>query len=190
MSENYKILDMINSPADLKGLTKNEILSLSEELREFIIESVSQTGGHLAAGLGTVDITIALHYVYDTPRDILVWDIGHQCYPHKILTGRKNLMPSLRKKDGISGFLKRDESEYDSFGAGHSSTSISAAVGYEIASRLNKQNNKIIAIIGDGGLTAGMAFEALGHAGGIKSNILVILNDNEMSISPNVGASS
>jgi 1-deoxy-D-xylulose-5-phosphate synthase len=179
---------MINSPADLKGLTKNEILSLSEELRDFIIESVSQTGGHLAAGLGTVDITIALHYVYDAPRDILVWDIGHQCYPHKILTGRKNLMPSLRKKDGMSGFLKRDESEYDAFGAGHSSTSISAAVGYEIASRLSKQDNKIIAIIGDGGLTAGMAFEALGHAGGIKSNILVILNDNEMSISPNVGA--
>jgi len=188
MSENYKILDIVNSPDDLKGLTKKEVLSLSEELREFIIESVSQTGGHLAAGLGTVDITIALHYVYDTPRDILVWDIGHQCYPHKILTGRKNLMSSLRKKDGISGFLKRDESEYDSFGAGHSSTSISAAVGYEIALRLNKQNNKVVAIIGDGGLTAGMAFEALGHAGGIKSNILVILNDNEMSISPNVGA--
>ena len=188
MNENYKILDMINSPADLKGLTKNEILSLSAELRNFIIESVSQTGGHLAAGLGTVDITIALHYVYDAPRDILVWDIGHQCYPHKILTGRKNLMPSLRKKDGMSGFLKRDESKYDAFGAGHSSTSISAAVGYEIASRLSKQDNKIIAIIGDGGLTAGMAFEALGHAGGIKSNILVILNDNEMSISPNVGA--
>ena len=188
MSEDYKILDMISRPADLKGLKRNEILALSVELREFIIESVSQTGGHLAAGLGTVDITIALHYVYDTPKDILVWDIGHQCYPHKILTGRKNLMPSLRKKDGISGFLKRNESEYDSFGAGHSSTSISAAVGYEIASRINKQNNKVIAIIGDGGLTAGMAFEALGHAGGIKSDILVILNDNEMSISPNVGA--
>ena len=188
MSEDYKILDVISSPADLKGLSRNEILALSGELREFIIESVSQTGGHLAAGLGTVDITIALHYVYDTPKDILVWDIGHQCYPHKILTGRKDLMPSLRKKNGISGFLKRNESEYDSFGAGHSSTSISAAVGYEIASRINKQNNKVIAIIGDGGLTAGMAFEALGHAGGIKSDILVILNDNEMSISPNVGA--
>ena len=188
MSEDYKILDVISSPADLKGLNRNEILALSVELREFIIESVSQTGGHLAAGLGTVDITIALHYVYDTPKDILVWDIGHQCYPHKILTGRKDLMPSLRKKNGISGFLKRNESEYDSFGAGHSSTSISAAVGYEIASKINKQSNKVIAIIGDGGLTAGMAFEALGHAGGIKSDILVILNDNEMSISPNVGA--
>ena len=141
MNEDYKILDMISSPANLKSLTRNEILVLSEELREFIIESVSKTGGHLAAGLGTVDITIALHYVYDTPRDILVWDIGHQCYPHKILTGRKNLMSSLRKKDGISGFLKRNESEYDSFGAGHSSTSISAAVGYEIASKINKQNN-------------------------------------------------
>ena len=188
MSENYKILDTITKPSDLKGLSRNEILSLSEELRAFIIESVSQTGGHLAAGLGAVDITIALHYVYNTPKDILVWDIGHQCYPHKILTGRKDLMPSLRKKGGISGFLKRDESKYDSFGAGHSSTSISAAVGYEIASRLNNEDNKIVSIIGDGGLTAGMAFEALGHAGGIKSDILVILNDNEMSISPNVGA--
>ena len=133
-------------------------------------------------------LSVALHYVYNTPKDILVWDIGHQCYPHKILTGRKDLMPSLRKKGGISGFLKRDESKYDSFGADHSSTSISAAVGYEIASRLNNEDNKIVSIIGDGGLTAGMAFEALGHAGGIKSDILVILNDNEMSISPNVGA--
>ena len=188
MNDRYKILNHVNDPSDLKNLSKKEILQLSKELRDFLIESVSQTGGHLAAGLGAVDITIALHYVYDTPNDILVWDIGHQCYPHKILTGRKKLMSTLRKKGGLSGFLKKDESKYDAFGAGHSSTSISAAIGYEIAARLQKHNKRVVAIIGDGGLTAGMAFEALGHAGGIKSNILVILNDNEMSISPNVGA--
>ena len=188
MNDRYKILNHVNDPSDLKNLSKKEILQLSKELRDFLIESVSQTGGHLAAGLGAVDITIALHYVYDTPNDILVWDIGHQCYPHKILTGRKKLMSTLRKKGGLSGFLKKDESKYDAFGAGHSSTSISAAIGYEIAARLQKHDKRVVAIIGDGGLTAGMAFEALGHAGGIKSNILVILNDNEMSISPNVGA--
>ena len=188
MSETYKILDGIEKPSDIKNLTRDELRDLSDELRVFIIKSISKTGGHLAAGLGAVDITVALHYVYETPKDILVWDIGHQCYPHKILTGRKKLMLSLRKKGGISGFLKRDESIYDAFGAGHSSTSISAAIGYEIASKLKKQDKKVVAIIGDGGLTSGMAFEALGHAGGIKSDILVILNDNEMSISPNVGA--
>jgi 1-deoxy-D-xylulose-5-phosphate synthase len=188
MDKDYKILDKINDPADMKGLTNNDLIILSNELRNFLLDSISKTGGHLAAGLGAVDITIALHYVYDTPNDIIVWDIGHQCYPHKILTGRKDKMSTLRKKDGISGFLKRDESEYDSFGAGHSSTSISAAVGYERAAKLKNENKKVIAVIGDGGLTAGMAFEALSHAGGMKSNLLVILNDNEMSISPNVGA--
>jgi len=188
MSETYKILDSIKKPSDIKTLGRNELQSLSDELRLFIIESISKTGGHLAAGLGAVDLTVALHFVYNTPEDILVWDIGHQCYPHKILTGRKEQMLSLRKKDGLSGFLRRDESVYDAFGAGHSSTSISAAIGYEIASKLKKEKKKIVAIIGDGGLTAGMAFEALGHAGGIKSDILVVLNDNEMSISPNVGA--
>ena len=188
MSVKHKILDGIKKPSDIKNLARSELQDLSDELRLFIIESISKTGGHLAAGLGAVELTVALHYVYDAPEDILVWDIGHQCYPHKILTGRKELMLSLRKKDGISGFLKRDESVYDAFGAGHSSTSISAAIGYEIASRLKNQKRKIVAIIGDGGLTAGMAFEALSHAGGIKSDILVILNDNEMSISPNVGA--
>ncbi|MAR78007.1 MAG: 1-deoxy-D-xylulose-5-phosphate synthase [Gammaproteobacteria bacterium] len=188
MSGNYKILNGIDSPSDIKILSEKEVSQLSRELREFILESVSKTGGHLAASLGSVEITIALHYVYNTPKDILVWDIGHQCYPHKILTGRKHLMSTLRKKNGISGFLKRNESVYDSFGAGHSSTSISAAIGYEIAARLKKEDKKVVAIIGDGGLTAGMAFEALGHAGGIKSDILVVLNDNDMSISPNVGA--
>ena len=188
MIQEYKILDKINIPADMKNLSRKEIAMLSHELRDFLLTSISKTGGHLAAGLGAVDITIALHYVYDTPKDIIVWDIGHQCYPHKILTGRKDKMSTLRQKGGISGFLKINESKYDAFGAGHSSTSISAAVGYEIASRLKKEDKKIVAVIGDGGLTAGMAFEALSHAGGIKSNILVVLNDNEMSISPNVGA--
>ena len=188
MSETYKILDRIKKPSDIKTLGRNELQDLSDELRLFIIESISKTGGHLAAGLGAVDLTVALHFVYNTPEDILVWDIGHQCYPHKILTGRKEQMLSLRKKGGLSGFLRRDESIYDAFGAGHSSTSISAAIGYEIASKLKNEKKKIVAIIGDGGLTAGMAFEALGHAGGIKSDILVVLNDNEMSISPNVGA--
>lgn len=188
MAENYKVLNEINVPADMKNLSKDQILQLSDDLRDFLIKSISKTGGHLAAGLGAVDITIALHYVYDTPKDIIVWDIGHQCYPHKILTGRKDKMSTLRKKDGISGFLKIDESKYDAFGAGHSSTSISAAIGYERAAKLKNEDKKIIAVIGDGGLTAGMAFEALSHAGGIKSNLLVVLNDNEMSISPNVGA--
>jgi 1-deoxy-D-xylulose-5-phosphate synthase len=188
MAENYKVLKEINVPADMKNLSKDQILQLSDDLRDFLIKSISKTGGHLAAGLGAVDITIALHYVYDTPKDIIVWDIGHQCYPHKILTGRKDKMSTLRKKDGISGFLKINESKYDAFGAGHSSTSISAAIGYERAAKLKNEDKKIIAVIGDGGLTAGMAFEALSHAGGIKSNLLVVLNDNEMSISPNVGA--
>lgn len=184
----YTLLDKIIYPSDLKKLDYDQLQKLSKELREFLIESVSKTGGHLAAGLGAVELTIALHYIFNTPEDKLVWDIGHQCYPHKILTGRKEFMSSLRKKDGLSGFLKRDESEYDAFGAGHSSTSISAAIGYEVSSKINNIDNKVVAIIGDGGLTAGMAFEALSHAGDIKSNILVIINDNEMSISPNVGA--
>ena len=188
MDRDYKILDKINDPTDMKDLSSHDLIELSNELREYLLDSISKTGGHLAAGLGAVDITVALHYVYDTPNDIIVWDIGHQCYPHKILTGRKDKMSTLRKKGGISGFLKRDESEYDAFGAGHSSTSISAAVGYERAARLKNENKKVIAVIGDGGLTAGMAFEALSHAGGMKSNLLVVLNDNEMSISPNVGA--
>ena len=188
MKDKFAVLDKINIPSDLKNLTPEELLVLSEEIRTYIIKSVSITGGHLAAGLGAVELTLALHYVFNTPKDKIIWDVGHQCYPHKILTGRKHLMSTLRKKDGISGFLKRNESEYDCFGAGHSSTSISAAIGFEIASKLNNDNSKIIAVIGDGGLTAGMAYEALSHSGGMKSDFLVVLNDNEMSISPNVGA--
>ena len=184
----YKVLDKIEYPSDVKKLDDNELIILSKELREFLVDSISKTGGHLAAGLGTIELTIALHKVFNTPKDKLIWDIGHQCYPHKILTGRKEQMKTLRMKDGISGFLKRQESEYDSFGAGHSSTSISAAVGFDQAHLINKNNADVVAIIGDGGLTAGMAYEALCHAGDLKSNILVILNDNEMSISPNVGA--
>ena len=184
----FKVLDKIEYPSDIKKLDDRELITLSKELREFLIDTVSKTGGHLAAGLGTIELTIALHKVFDTPKDKLIWDIGHQCYPHKILTGRKDKMKTLRMKDGISGFLKRQESEYDSFGAGHSSTSISAAVGIDQANIINKDDVDVVAIIGDGGLTAGMAYEALCHAGDLKSNILVILNDNDMSISPNVGA--
>ena len=184
----FKVLDKIEYPSDIKKLDDRELITLSKELREFLIDTVSKTGGHLAAGLGTIELTIALHKVFDTPKDKLIWDIGHQCYPHKILTGRKDKMKTLRMKDGISGFLKRQESEYDSFGAGHSSTSISAAVGIDQANIINKDDADVVAIIGDGGLTAGMAYEALCHAGDLKSNILVILNDNDMSISPNVGA--
>ena len=153
----YKILNNVDNPEELRKLSKAEIQKLSEELRDFLIESVSKTGGHLAAGLGTIELTIALHKVFDTPNDKLVWDIGHQCYSHKILTGRKELMPTLRKKDGLSGFLRRDESVYDVFGAGHSSTSISAAVGIDASNKLNNNESKTVAIIGDGGLTAGMA---------------------------------
>ncbi len=161
---------------------------VAEELRDYLLHTVSQSGGHLAAGLGTVELTIALHYVFNTPNDKIVWDVGHQAYPHKILTGRREQMPTIRKKDGLSAFPSRDESVYDTFGVGHSSTSISAALGMAIAAGLEKKDIHAVAIIGDGGLTGGMAFEALNHAGALDANLLVILNDNEMSISPNVGA--
>ena len=186
----YTLLDKIIYPSDLKKLDYGQLQTLAKELREFLIESVSKTGGHLAAGLGTVELTIALHYIFNTPEDKLIWDIGHQCYPHKILTGRKEFMSSLRKKDGLSGFLKRDESEYDAFGAGHSSTSISAALGMAVAAQLDDVPRQVTAIIGDGALTAGQAMEALYNAGDMDANLLVILNDNEMSISRNVGAMS
>ena len=163
---------------------------LAEELRQYLIQTVSDTGGHLAAGLGTVELTIALHYVFNTPVDKLVWDVGHQTYPHKILTGRRDQMPSMRKKGGLSGFPKRDESPYDAFGVGHSSTSISAALGMALAAQQQNKETQVVAVIGDGALTAGMAFEALNHAGDLDANLLVILNDNDMSISPNVGALS
>lgn len=184
----YPLLDTLESPDDLRRLEPGQLQAVAEELRGFLLESVSQSGGHLAAGLGTVELTIALHYVFDTPADKLVWDVGHQAYPHKILTGRRSRMGTIRKKDGLSAFPKRDESPYDCFGVGHSSTSISAALGMAIAAALDKRPQHAVAIIGDGGLTGGMAFEALNHAGVLDANLLVILNDNEMSISPNVGA--
>jgi len=187
-SKTSSLLQGINSPADLRLLPEEQLPKVAEELRAFLLDSVSQSGGHLAAGLGTVDLTIALHYVFNTPDDKLVWDVGHQAYPHKILTGRREGMHTIRKKDGVSAFPSREESEYDTFGVGHSSTSISAALGMAIAASLEKSKRQAVAIIGDGGLTGGMAFEALNHAGVLDANLLVILNDNEMSISPNVGA--
>ena len=185
---NSNLLDQVNSLKDLKKLGKKQLPILASEIREFLIKSVQETGGHLASNLGVVELTIALHYIFNSPKDILIWDVGHQTYTHKILTGRKNQFSTLRQHQGLSGFPKRDESDHDHFGTGHSSTSISAAFG--MAEALNKQrsNSKSIAIIGDGALTAGMAFEALNNAGNSKSNILVILNDNDMSISKNVGA--
>jgi len=184
------LLQNITDPNDLKQLSTEQLLALADELREFIIQSVSNTGGHLSAGLGTVELTIALHYVFNTPEDRVVWDVGHQSYPHKILTGRREHMSSLRQKDGLSGFPRRDESPYDTFGVGHSSTSISAALGMALGAKQKEEDRKVVAVIGDGALTAGMAFEALNHAGDLDANLLVILNDNDMSISPNVGALS
>jgi len=189
-SDHYPLLDTIQSPMDLRSLEEDQLPQLAEELRAFLIQSLSKTGGHLASGLGSVEITIALHYLFNTPNDRLVWDVGHQCYPHKILTGRREQMSVLRQHGGMSGFPKVTESEYDHFGAGHSSTSISAALGMAIAAKAQNLDRKAIAIIGDGGMTAGMAYEALNHGGCIDTDLLVILNDNEMSISPNVGAMS
>ncbi|MEM7564548.1 MAG: 1-deoxy-D-xylulose-5-phosphate synthase [Pseudomonadota bacterium] len=189
-SETYPILAKVDSPEDLRALEEEQLPQLAQELRAFLLDSLSRTGGHLASGLGSVEITIALHYLFNTPDDRLIWDVGHQCYPHKILTGRREGMAVLRKHGGLSGFPKITESEFDHFGAGHSSTSISAALGMEIASNAQGQDRNTIAIIGDGGMTAGMAYEALNHGGAIDNNLLVILNDNEMSISPNVGAMS
>ncbi len=188
MNSKYLLLDHVNSPSDLRNLDSDQLILLTHEIRNYILEVISKTGGHLAAGLGTVELSISLHYIFNTPIDKIIWDVGHQCYPHKILTGRKEELLTIRKYKGISGFLKIKESEYDVFGAGHSSTSISAALGMCIARDIQKQNHKIIAVIGDGGITAGMSYEALCHAGYLKKDMLVILNDNEMSISPNVGA--
>jgi len=182
------IIDYINYPSDIKSLSRDELKILAKEVRKFIIESVSITGGHLSSNLGVVELTIALHYVFDAPKDKLIWDVGHQTYTHKILTGRKKQMHSLRKKNGLSGFPNRNESEYDEFGAGHSSTSISAALGISEGLKKTKSKNRAIAIIGDGAMTAGMAFEALNNAGNSENDLLVILNDNDMSISKNVGA--
>ncbi len=184
----FPLLSAIDAPSDLRALSVAELPALAQELRAFLLDSVSRTGGHLAAGLGVVELTIALHYVFNTPSDRLVWDVGHQAYPHKILTGRRLRMESLRQKDGLSGFPKRSESPYDTFGVGHSSTSISAAMGMAVAARLKGERRRVVAVIGDGALSAGMAFEALNHSGATDLDLMVILNDNEMSISPPVGA--
>ncbi|ADZ00276.1 1-deoxy-D-xylulose-5-phosphate synthase [Neisseria meningitidis] len=182
------LLDLIDNPQDLRRLDKKQLPQVAAELREFLLESVGQTGGHFASNLGAVELTVALHYVYHTPEDKLVWDVGHQSYPHKILTGRKNQMHTMRRYGGLAGFPKRSESEYDAFGVGHSSTSIGAALGMAAADKILGSDRRSVAIIGDGAMTAGQAFEALNCAGDMDVNLLVILNDNEMSISPNVGA--
>ena len=185
---NYPLLSTISSPAALRRLPEQSLREVAEELRRYLVESVSQSGGHFAAGLGAVELTITLHYLYDTPHDRIVWDVGHQSYPHKILTGRRDQMHSVRKWEGVSPFPKRSESAYDTFGVGHAGTSISAAVGMAVAAMHTGSDRKTVAVIGDGGLTCGMAFEALNHAGGVGADLLVVLNDNKMSISPNVGA--
>ena len=184
----HDLLDSIHSPQDVRQLTRPQLRVLADELRDYLLKSVSQTGGHLSSNLGTVELTVALHHVFNTPHDRLVWDVGHQTYPHKILTGRKNRMNTLRQLGGISGFPRREESEFDAFGTAHSSTSISAALGMALAAKQKGEDRRAVAIIGDGAMTAGMAFEALNNAGVSDCNFLVILNDNDMSISPPVGA--
>jgi 1-deoxy-D-xylulose-5-phosphate synthase len=182
------LLHTIQSPADLRHLARPQLKPLADELRQFLLNSVARTGGHLSSNLGTVELTIALHYVFNTPEDRLVWDVGHQTYPHKILTGRRDRMDTLRQLGGISGFPRRDESPFDTFGTAHSSTSISAALGMAMAAKAKGEDRRAVAIIGDGAMTAGMAFEALNNAGVADGKLLVILNDNDMSISPPVGA--
>jgi len=182
----YKILSKVNTPADLKNLSIAELKILCSDIREFMIDVISQTGGHFGGGLGTVELTVALNKVFDTPNDAIVWDTGHQAYPHKIITGRKEQLHTIRQLNGISGFLKRSESPYDAFGAGHASTSISAALGISIGNRLNKLPRKVVAVIGDGAMTGGMAYEAMNNSGVLKSDLIVVLNDNQMSIAPNV----
>jgi len=184
----YELLQTINDPSELRRLERKQLRPLADELRAFVLDSVSRTGGHLSSNLGTVELTIALHYVFETPEDRIVWDVGHQTYPHKILTGRREKMPTLRQLGGVSGFPRRSESIYDTFGTAHSSTSISAALGMAVAAKAKGEKRRCIAVIGDGAMSAGMAFEALNNAGAMDVNLLVILNDNEMSISPPVGA--
>jgi len=188
MTEDYKYLKEINFPADLRKLSESQLQDLSNEVRAEMISAVSQTGGHLGAGLGVVELTVALHYVFDTPNDKLIWDVGHQTYPHKILTGRKSKIKTLRQGNGLSGFTKRSESEYDPFGAAHSSTSISSALGIAEANKLSNKSNNVIAVIGDGAISAGMAYEAMNNAGASKTKMIVVLNDNDMSIAKPVGA--
>ena len=185
---NYKYLDKVNFPSDIKKLSIDELKILSEEIRKEMIEAVSVTGGHLGAGLGVVELTVALHYVFDTPNDKLIWDVGHQSYPHKIITGRKDKIRTIRQGKGLSGFTKRSESEYDPFGAAHSSTSISSALGIAVANKLSNKSNDVVAVIGDGAISAGMAYEAMNNAGISKTKMIVVLNDNDMSIAKPVGA--
>ena len=185
-----ELLDNINYPSDLRKLSKNQLDQVSKELRSELINVVSETGGHLGAGLGVVELTVALHYVFNTPKDKLVWDVGHQCYPHKLITGRRDRIKTLRKGGGLSGFTKRSESEYDPFGAAHSSTSISSTLGMATAKKLSNDKNNVVAVIGDGAMSAGMAYEAMNNAGAMKSKLIVVLNDNDMSIAPPVGAMS
>ena len=190
LSAAYPLLAEINSPADLRGLPPNQLTAVAAELRQYLIHTVSQMGGHFAAGLGTVELTVALHYIFDTPHDRIVWDVGHQAYPHKVLTGRRDQLHTIKQHGGLAPFPARKESAYDTFGVGHSSTSISAALGMAIASAQAEVDRRVVAVIGDGAMSAGMAFEALNHAGSLDVNLLVILNDNDMSISENVGAFS
>ncbi len=190
MTKQYQYLDKVNFPSDVKKLKQSELKILAKEVREEMLDAVSVTGGHLGAGLGVVELTIALHYVFDTPNDKLIWDVGHQTYPHKILTGRKDKIRTLRQGNGLSGFTKRSESEYDTFGAAHSSTSISSALGIATANKLSKKSNQVIAVIGDGAISAGMSYEAMNNAGAAKTKMIVILNDNDMSIARPVGAMS
>jgi len=184
------LLDQVTYPQDLRRLRPSQLPQLSQELRQEVIAAVSQTGGHLGAGLGVVELTVALHYVFDTPSDKLVWDVGHQAYPHKVITGRRDRIRTLRQGGGLSGFTKRAESEYDPFGAAHSSTSISAALGMAVANKLSGAEEKAIAVIGDGAISAGMAYEAMNNAAQAGNRLIVILNDNDMSIAPPVGAMS
>lgn len=184
------LLDKVHVPADLRSLKPNQLKDVADELRAEMISAVSTTGGHFGSGLGVVELTVALHYVFNTPDDKLIWDVGHQCYPHKILTGRRDRIRTLRQGGGLSGFTKRSESEYDPFGAAHSSTSISAAIGMAVANRFAGKADKSIAVIGDGAMSAGMAYEAMNNAGEAGNRLVVILNDNDMSIAPPVGAMS
>src|SRR5438094_2440264 len=184
------LLDTVDIPADIRRLKAEQLRQLADELRQETISAVSVTGGHLGAGLGVVELTVALHYVFDTPRDRLIWDVGHQAYPHKIVTGRRSRIRTLRQEGGLSGFTRRSESQYDPFGAAHSSTSISAGLGMAVARDLAGGNNHVIAVIGDGAMSAGMAYEAMNNAGALRSRLIVVLNDNDMSIAPAVGAMS
>src|SRR6266568_5364899 len=186
----YPLLETINDPSDLKHLSGEQLVALAGEIRQFLLDTVSRTGGHLASNLGCVELTLALHYCFDSPTDKIIWDVGHQAYTHKIITGRRDAFHTQRQYKGISGFPKRSESPHDAFGAGHSSTSISAGLGMAVANSLNESSSRVISVIGDGSLTGGMAFEALNQAGHLRQNLIVVLNDNEMSISKNVGALS